>query len=210
MIRNGFIGDALKMMPMFENIDKEEIDLSPVPEYLDHEVDNVRVPTLPQSSTSPYIKNGKACSCKESDCPSCGSIDQKASGSAMGSAGNSLVKTDAEPQFGSIDGGDPSGDPSGEPDEGDGTEPMMDSLGIGAGMKPEMKLNEATESGAVIDDDSMKTAHKNSMANPMNMVDDLFNQFAFKPKKSPKFDSDTTKPMNTLSKEPIKRIPKGW
>ena len=123
----------------------------------------------------------------------------------MGSAGNSLVKTDAEPQFGSIDGGDPVGD------EGDdSTEPMMDSLGVGGGMKPEMKLNEATESGAVIDDSSMKTAHRQSMANPMDIVNDLFNQFAFKPKKTPKFDSDTTKTMNTVSKEPIKRIPKGW
>lgn len=201
MIRNGFIGDALKMMPMFENIDKDEIDLTPVPKYLDHEVDDVRVPTLPVSSTSAYIKTGAKCTDT-----GCCDAEQKASGSAMGSAGNSLVDTDADPQFGSIDGGDPSG----ELDDGDSAEPMMDSLGIGGGMKPEMKLNESIESGTVVDDDSMKTAHKNSMANPMNIVDDLFNQFAFRPKKSPKFDSDTTKPMNTVSKEPIKRIPKGW
>lgn len=189
MIRNGFIGDALRMMPMFEAIDKEEIDLTPVPAYLDHESEDVSVPTTLPSTANKYVKS--------TDC------DQKVSGVAMGSAGNSLVDTDAEPQFGSID--DQTLD-----DETDMTEPMMDSLGMGGGVKPEMKLNEAAVSGVVIDDDSLKTVRKQSMANPMNIVEDLFSQFAFKPKKSPKFDSDTTKPMNTVSKEPIRRIPKGW
>lgn len=179
MIRQGFIGDSVRLMPIFENIDEEEIDLSPIPEYMadDEDTENVVVPSMPTSSSDKYIK----------------STDQNVSSSPIGSAGNSLVSSDAEPQLGSVDDESMLGD----------DETLTDSIG-GIG---KIGLN---ESGSVIDDAPMKKAQKNYAENSLTKINDLFNQFAFKPSKSPTFDVDSTKPKVQVAKEPIKRIPKGW
>lgn len=167
----GIVNDLDRLMPVFEGFDdKPELDLSAnyVEPEQEEKIDNVVVPKLPQSLGDKFTK-------KVTEAP-------KQPADTMGSAGNSLVADEPEPQMGSVGG-----------------------LG-----KNGFSMTESADVGAVIDDSGMKQAHKSHSENSMEDVMDMFNQFAFKPMSQIKFDVDTSKPQNTTSKEPIKRIPKGW
>lgn len=171
MFRMGIVNDLDRLMPVFEGFDdKPELDLSAnyVEPEQEEKIDNVVVPKLPQSLNDKFDKKKVA-------------EEPKVPADTMGSAGNSLIADEPEPQMGSIGG-----------------------LG-----KNGFSLTESGD-GTVIDDSGMKQAHKNHSENSMDNVMDMFNQFAFKPMSKVKFDVDTSKPQNITTKEPIKRIPKGW
>ena len=197
MIRKGIIGDVARLMPVFEGFGNlPEIDLGPDGEMTNEElnsIDNVNVTLLPDSHNSKFVKQGVCAGCGKPEqacecvCPECNcaehecqcEVEQNVSGSPIGSAGNSLVSEDPEPQMGSV------------------------------GFK--LRLTEAADAeGAVIDDSGLKQAQKLHSKNSLDDVYDMFGQFAIKPASKVKFDSDTSKPMNTVATKPLRKIPKGW
>lgn len=188
----GFLGDVSKIKPLTEGYEEKELidmDHRSLTSAQERMLESVSVPTLSDDTYIPVNGDNEeccgVCGNNECECLNRECEDDVTTTDNIGSAGN--------------------------PVEGEEPEPQLGGMG-GMNFKKEFARTESEDGGMVIDEAPQKNATASYEENSIDKVKDFFDEFQIKLFKDVEknYDLDASECKVEVSKEPIRRIPKGW